>query len=475
MNSPVRRNDPCPCGSGLRFKECHGRLDAGGAGPSGGAGPDSHAALRHALQLHQQGHVDEAVRRYREVLEREPGNAVATHYLGLAAWHRGDLTEAERLMRAALERDASIPDFHSNLGLLLRDTARRDEAIASFRAALAADPKWFEAYNNLGLTLEAANRFAEACDAYREAIAREPGFAAARQNLGRALLTMGQYREGWEQYRWRLLAQGVLHSPPDPAAKPLPPSLAGRRLALRGEQGVGDALFFLRFAPELARRGARLAFRGDPRLHPLLDRTGYFDLGFAGDNDGADGMENVFVGTLPWFLEADEPARFPAALRLAPQPERVRRWREDLEKLGPAPYVGLAWRAGTVAPGPVSRQSKIVSAQRLGAQLRDREGTWISVQRLPQKGEREALELVLGATVHDLSMANNDLEDILALMSLLDDYVGVSNANVHLRAGLGLPMRVLVPFPPEWRWGLSGRSPWFPTAEVIRQRPDGSW
>ena len=40
----------------------------------------------------------------------------------------------------------------------------------------------------------------------------------------------------------------------------------------------------------------------------------------------------------------------------------------------------------------------------------------------------------------------------------LDDYVGVSNFNTHLRAGLGLPMQVLVPFPPEWRWGLSGRS-----------------
>jgi preprotein translocase subunit SecA len=25
----VGRNDPCPCGSGKKFKQCHGKLDSG--------------------------------------------------------------------------------------------------------------------------------------------------------------------------------------------------------------------------------------------------------------------------------------------------------------------------------------------------------------------------------------------------------------------------------------------------------------
>ena len=469
MSAPVRRNDPCPCGSGLRYKECHGKLGAA-------AEPAIDALVQRALQLHQQGQVEEAERRYRAILEREPGHAIATHYLGMAAWHRGDLTSAERLMRDSVAANGAIPDFHNNLALLLRDTARRDEAIAGFRRALEVDPGWFEAYNNLGLTLEACDRWGEAVAAYRAALAREPRFAAARQNLGRALLTLGEYAEGWEQYRWRLLAQSVAAQPPDPAQPRLPDSLAGRSIALRGEQGLGDVLFFLRFAPELVRRGARLAFRGDPRLHPLLARTDLFALGLDAERAPAPAMEMVFVGDLPWLLQAHQPDRFPPPLALEALPGRVQRLREDYAKLGPAPLVGLTWRAGLTAPGPIRVQLKDFGARALGQLLRGRSGTWISVQRLPRAGEREALEQALGAPVHDAAAANDDLEEILAVMAVLDDYVGVSNANAHLRAGLGMPMQVLVPFPPEWRWGVAGaRSPWFPAVKVIRQRSDGAW
>jgi tetratricopeptide (TPR) repeat protein len=463
-----RRNDPCPCGSGLRFKECHGRLDA--------AGPPSQARIQRALALHQQGQVDAAERLYHDVLREEPGNPIATHYLGMVAWQRGDRGEAERLMRAALAVDASIPDFHNNLGLLLRDTRRLDEAIACYRRTLEVDPRWLEAFNNLGLALEAAGRGDEALAAYREAIAREPGFAAAHQNLALALFARGELRAGLPHYRWRLLAQGLAQSAPDPAAAPLPALLDGRRFAIRMEQGLGDTLFFLRFAPELARRGATLAFRGDARLHPLLVRTGLFALGMDEVNGATTGMESVFVGDLPWLTGLDQPARLPPPLALTPDASRERAWRQKLAALGPAPYVGLTWRAGTASSGPTRNLLKDIPPTMLGQRLRDERATWISVQRLPAPGEREALEQALGAPVHDAAYANNDLEEILALIAAVDDYVGVSNTNTHLRAGIGGKMRVLVPHPPEWRWGLATESsPWFPTASITRQRSNGVW
>ena len=458
MNAQVRRNDPCPCGSGRRYKECHGKLDAGA--------PSVDALVQAALRLHQQGQVEEAARRYREILAQAPGNAFATHYLGLATWHGGDVREAERLMRAALEAERGVPDFHNNLGLLLRDTGRPEEAVARFRDALAADPRWVAAYNNLALTREAQGRWDEAIEAYRQAIAAEPRFAAAHQNLARTLLALGRYAEAWESYRWRLAAQGLATHPPDPAAPRFPETLAGRSMVLVSEQGIGDVLFFLRFAPELARRGARVGFQGDERLYPLLGRTGHFALGFG---SAANAAERHFVGDLPWLLQANEPSRFPPPLSLTPLPDRLARARERLESFGPGPSVALTWRAGTVAPGPVSVQSKRIAAGALAARLRGRAATWVSLQRRPEPGEREALEQALQAPVHDASQANEDLEDVLAWLALVDDYVGVSNANTHLRAALGKPMEVLVPFPPEWRWGVAGeRSAWFPGVRVTR-------
>jgi Tfp pilus assembly protein PilF len=466
--SAPRRNEPCPCGSGRRYKDCHGKLAA--------EAPDLQALVRLALSSHRQGRVDEAERGYHEILARAPGHAVATHYLGLIDWQRGDLARAESRMRAAIAADASIADFHNNLGLLLRDTRRSAEAIECFRAALDADADGFEARNNLGLALEAEGRWDDAIAAYRGAIERQPGFAAARQNLARALLTVGELGEGWAQYRWRLLAQGVVNTAPDAAASRLAAALQGRQFALLAEQGVGDVLFFLRFAAELLRRGARLAFRGDPRLHAMLARSGVFALGVAAENAATQGLEALRIGDLPWLLAADDARRAPPFLALTPTTEALARMANALAAAGPPPYAALTWRAGIAATGPSRTQLKEIDVATLGAALRGRGRTWISVQRLPREGETAELARAIGAPVHDFSACNDDLEAMLALLALASDYIGVSNANTYLRAGLDKPMQVLVAHPPEWRWGAAGNaSPWFARARLLRQRADGDW
>jgi hypothetical protein len=114
----------------------------------------------------------------------------------------------------------------------------------------------------------------------------------------------------------------------------------------------------------------------------------------------------------------------------------------------------------------------------LGEEVRGVPGTWIGIQRLPRPGEFERFSAALGVQVHDFSAVNDDLEDMLAVLSLVDEYIGVSNANAHLRASAGVDatMQVLVPHPPEWRWGLAGvRSPWFAAMRVTRQQPGGRW
>jgi hypothetical protein len=83
---------------------------------------------------------------------------------------------------------------------------------------------------------------------------------------------------------------------------------------------------------------------------------------------------------------------------------------------------------------------------------------------------------VLGRPVYDLSPLNEDLEEMLAVLSLLDEYVAVSNTNTHLLAGLGKTGRVLVPYPPDWRWMLQGdESPWFKGFKIYRQMANGDW
>jgi hypothetical protein len=98
------------------------------------------------------------------------------------------------------------------------------------------------------------------------------------------------------------------------------------------------------------------------------------------------------------------------------------------------------------------------------------------LQRGPRAEELEELTRHLRRPAHDLSEMNGDLEAMLALLGLIEDYVGVSNTNMHLRAGTGRAARVLVPRPAEWRWLLRDEAPlWFPGFRTYRQESDGDW
>jgi hypothetical protein len=244
---------------------------------------------------------------------------------------------------------------------------------------------------------------------------------------------------------------------------------------LHGEQGLGDILFFLRFAGRLKAHGHPLAFWGDPRLQPLLARTGLFQHFLKPDSMPGPGIAVIWIGDLPQLLGANDPAAFDAPLAIPVDAARAARWRERLASWGPAPYVGLTWRAGIDRRGTVGLAKRLDPAA-FGAALQGKAATWVSLQRKPVPDEVERLSGALGKPVHDAAHVNDDLDEALALLSVLDDYVGVSNTNTHLRAATGRAARVLVPWPPEWRWQeRAEHSPWFPAMPLYRQAPDGDW
>jgi hypothetical protein len=268
----------------------------------------------------------------------------------------------------------------------------------------------------------------------------------------------------------KLRATGREYAVPGLGA-PLP-----RSLTIRGEQGLGDVLFFLRFAPGLKARGAALRFIGEARLLPLLERTGLF--ASLVDRDGPQqppDASEVLAGDLPLLADAPDDAPLPPSLAIAPLPAALEGVRAVLAGYGPPPYIGVTWRAGEPRTGLLESLFKQVPPGGLGAALRGLPATLVSVQRAPTAAEVAEIEAACGVRVHDGSALNHDLEQALALMAVLDEYAGVSNTNMHLRDAVGRTARVLVPFPPEWRWAAAGNSPWFPGFAVYRQDPGRSW
>ena len=69
-----------------------------------------------------------------------------------------------------------------------------------------------------------------------------------------------------------------------------------------------------------------------------------------------------------------------------------------------------------------------------------------------------------------------NFSDTAAICQELDVVVTVDTSLAHLAGALARPVLVLLPYLPDWRWGL-GRtdSLWHPTAQLFRQTAPGDW
>jgi Flp pilus assembly protein TadD len=424
------------------------------------------------------GRNEEAVSAYQSALAFAPDYADCHNNLGTVYEQMGRLEEAAACYRRALEIEPNHAHAHSNLGSTLRLQGRLNEAGSHCEKALELKPDFVDAMLNLGSVRADEGRFAEAREICLRALASDPRDADVRTNYAHLCLTLGEFQEGWANHHWRPARMHALRAKrvSDDGS---PGDWSGRTLCLLGEQGIGDELFFLRFAPIVKERGSRLVCQCNRKIKSLLERTGLFESVVDHDAQAPASDWSVLVGDLPYSLLGDRGTLLAPPLRLSALEERTASMRERLARLGPPPYVGLTWRAGTpLAAQPVRGRSlyKEAPLTPLAVALRNVPGTILALQRHPGNADLGLLRGELERDVHDLSGANEDLEDMLALLALIDEYVGVSNTNMHLMAGLGKTARVLVPHPPEWRWMLrDSESPWFPGFKIYRQAPGGDW
>lgn len=378
----------------------------------------------------------------------------------------------------SLALDPRHPDTHVNIGYVHYMEGNAEAAVDHFRQALRLRPEYARAHLGLAHALRLSGQSGW-MEHYQDAVRISPESVTAHQRLSNALFVEGRFEEAWREYRWRqprldyveALKRGGL-------AYRLPrrEELRGRRVAIVGEQGLGDNIFFLRYAALLRTQDTTLEYVGDARLHPLLARTGVFD-SFAerapSRNPPADFA--ILAGDLallfPDIAVADA---LPRPLALTPDPRGLEVARQRLRAAGPPPYVALTWRAGEPKTGE-RRYVKQIEPSELGRALRGVAATWIAVQRRPRDGDLATLAESIDAPVHGWGDVNDDLDFALATMAAVDHYVGVSNTNMHLRAGVSREAHVLVAFPPEWRWMGSGDSPWFPGFRIYREDRTQGW
>jgi tetratricopeptide (TPR) repeat protein len=380
----------------------------------------------------------------------------------------------------ALALDPGSAEALSNRGVALGHLGRAEEALESFAKAAQAKPDYIDAFNNAANTLTAVGRYPEAAAHFDRALRLQPGHAHTLWSKSLLKLAMGEYEEGWALYESRLRLE---HLHEYRRTFPVPrwtgkEDIAGRRVLVHAEQGLGDALQFCRYLPLLEAKGAEVFFELPEALSKLVRSLRFRGTAIVQGEPLPSGLEYycpLLSLPLAFDTRADTiPAQVPY---LAADEAAVTAWRSRLAAL-PGMKIGLNWQGGAVAERQAwirGRSFALASAAPLaqvpGVSL-------ISLQKGPAARQRS--EVDFGGSIAQLAAPDNTgaeaLMETAALICALDLVITSDTAVAHLAGALGVPVWVALHAVPDWRWLLDrADSPWYPSMRLFRQRVAGDW
>ncbi|HVX16307.1 MAG TPA: tetratricopeptide repeat protein [Pirellulales bacterium] len=470
--------------------------------------PEGHFHVANALLQQEQWAEAEAA--YRKCLALKPDHVEALVNLGFALGEQQKLDEAEVCYRQALGIKPEVPEIHQNLGNVLRDRGQLDEAVTCYQRALELRPDYSkahvnlgvafigrgepeaaikhlkrgvelqsdfaEAFNSLGAAVSVLRRFDEAHGYYARALELKPDYADAHWNRSLLWLLQGDFARGWPAYEWRWRCPRTLPKPSYTEPVWDGSSLAGRTILLFGEQGLGDTLQFVRYAPIVKAYGGRVIVQCQRSLLPIVASCPDIDQLVALGEPPPNFDVQAALMSLPLLLGGGAHSIPAAVPYLAAKAELVEHWRRQLAPLAGF-RVGIVWQGNSRYPWDRHRSTKLADFEPLarvpGVQL-------VSLQKGPGSEQIGGAE---GKAAFDVVSFGGLLDeqagpfmDTAAIIANLDLVVTVDTAVGHLAGAMAAPVWTALNYSGDWRWLLDrDDSIWYPTVRLFRQRRPGDW
>ncbi|HQN65549.1 MAG TPA: DUF616 domain-containing protein [Methylophilus sp.] len=446
--------------------------------------PEIKALIQAGWNAVSSNDVPTAIKYAQQVMSLSPDNASAFQLLGWAAMRDLKLDLAVSVLKRACELDPTNGRIIGDYVRALSANQQHKQAIDVASTAINNPATKYRSslYYGRAASYLTSNRIKEAIEDYQACININPNRLDAQEYSGMARLKLGDAIKGFRELTARKVAQRdeLLN---DWCCPVLSPAHKGTRILIKRDMGLGDELTYLRYLPWLTAAGMQVDYWAGKKLVPVLERMGYLNHVYP-DNQKAPASSDYdlsfIVNDLPVAAHGLGAPKIAPPLPLTPRPDLVEKWKDWLNSLGKGPYIGINWKAGVGVQGAgniFSKLAKAVDAEPFAKALSPIGATWISLQRNVLADEVSEFEKHLQAPLHDAASLTDDIEDLLALLSLLDENIGVSNTNMHLRASLGLGSRVMVQTPGgDWRWCMEGdASVWFTESKVYRQTNKGEW
>ncbi len=420
------------------------------------------------------GFMERAIAHYRNATRINPRMNAAYNNMGNALRRSKRYPEAIAAFQKVIALEPDLAQGHYNLGSALRLNQQYQEAIVHLSKAIQLIPGYADAWNNLGLTCKNMGDLNRALSYFNKAIQLQSDFAVARWNRSFVHFLKGNWTQGWLDFEWRFKI---------PHWRTIyPHRISGKRwdgqpigdqtLLVHDEQGLGDTFQFVRYLPWAKARCGRLILETRRELLPLIENCPGIDDIVIRSNQGPPALpydQYAPLMSLGRIINADPRHMAPMAAYIKAPQVKILQWKHRMpsDRIN----IGLVWAGRPEHGNDANRSCKL----KLFTPLFHLPGfQFIGLQKGPATAQAEEV-----SGFKTFSNWGNDLEnfaDTAGIIHHLDLVLTVDTSVAHLAGAMGRPVWVLIPYLPDWRWGINGElTSWYPSMRLFRQIRPGDW
>ncbi len=368
--------------------------------------------------------------------------------------------KSEKYYQSALARFPDHQDLKNSYALFLKRMNLLNRSEKLFKELIKRNPKKAKYYGNYANLLMMQLKIKKAIKNYKKALKLKPDFYDAKFSRGLAYLLTKNYKKGWKDYeiRWKLAQFNMPKK-----IKPIwnGEQLKARKLLVWAEQGFGDTIQMYRFLKILKQNNVYTIFECQKELISLFRKNQLADeINSPGTTNPQDYDFHLPMMSLPYVLKITSDNIPLKDKYLTVNKKRISTVNGKLN-------IGLVWAGNSQYTNDRNRS---IPPKLFKLLAEDNQFQIYSLQ-LKEQGSQK-----ISSSVIDLAPKISTFFDTAEIINSLDLVISVDTAVIHLAGAMGKSAKLLVPYYPDWRWGLkTNQSFWYDSITIYRQKTPGDW
>lgn len=335
-----------------------------------------------------------------------------------------------------------------------------------YKKRLSQNKKNFMIYFNIGCLFLELGRINQAYHYFKKSENLNPKDKRTLWNLSLCLLTQGDLKKGFDLYehRWEKENAAQKKFVDIPKLKEIS-NIKDKKILVWDEQGLGDAVHFIRFVIDLSKFSSQITLVVDSKLKDIFEC-------FSNQIKITD-YKNLVIENFDYQIPI---CSIPKLLNISKKQEinfyEIRLKEKNLydenfksDKIN----IGLTWSGNPNYPMDEFRSINFSHFK----DLLDLD--FINFYKLSQSSKFDD-EKKFKDFLNFFDYGNKSLLEISYLMKKLDLVISTDTSIIHLAGSLKVKSILLLNYNSEWRWFNDDKKTiWYPTVEIIKQTQFNSW